>query len=63
MAGDVIYGWLETGANVAKGAALEPSDVDGCLQAFTNGRIIGFADEDKDNSAGGAPARIRVRIA
>jgi hypothetical protein len=63
MAGDVVYGWLETGANVAKGAALESSDVDGCLQAFTSGRIIGFADEAKDNSGGGAPVRVKVRIA
>lgn len=64
QAGDVVYGWIETGhAAVVKGAALESSDVDGCLQAFTSGRIIGFADEDKDNSGGGAPARIKVRIA
>lgn len=61
--GDLIYGWLETGANVAKGAALEPSDVDGCLQAYTNGRIIAFADEDKDNSGGGSPVRIKARVA
>lgn len=59
--GDVIYGWLEDGASVSKGAALEASQDDGCLQAFTSGRIHCFADEDK--AASGARARIRVRIA
>jgi hypothetical protein len=61
--GDEIYAWLETGANVARGAALEASNVAGCLQAYTSGRIIAFADEAKDNSGGGAPVRIKARIA
>lgn len=61
--GDLIYGWLETGDNVALGAALEASNVAGCLQTFTNGRIIGYAAEAKDNSGGGAPVRIKVRVA
>lgn len=64
QAGDVVYGWIEgSHAAVLKGAALESSDVDGCLQAFSNGRIIAFADEDKDNSGSANPARIKVRVA
>lgn len=59
--GDVVYGWLEDGGNVAKGDPLEASQDDGCLQAFSSGRIHGFADEAK--TASGARARIRVRIA
>lgn len=61
--GDVIYGWLETSANVAKGAALEASNIAGCVQAYSGGRIIAFADEAKDNSGGSGPVRIRLRIA
>jgi hypothetical protein len=61
--GDLLYAWLETGANVADGAALEASNVAGCLQAYTNGRIIAFADEAKDNSGGAGPVRIKARIA
>jgi len=62
--GDLVYTWIETGhAAVALGAALEASNVAGCLQAHSTGRIIGYAAEAVDNSGGGTPARIKVRIA
>lgn len=63
--GDVFYMLLEDGANVAKGAALEPNGA-GYLQALSGTAvegIVGFAEEAVNNSSGGAPARIRVRIA
>lgn len=61
-----VYSWLETGANVAKGAPLEASGT-GSFQALTTGQIVAWADEDVNNSGGGTgpdgSARIRVRIA
>lgn len=74
--GDRVYAWLEAAANVAKGAALE-SDGAGGLQAHTAqavdeggtvtytvyaNAIAAWADEDKDNSAGTARVRIKVRV-
>ncbi len=75
--GDQIYAWLADGENVAKGAALI-SDGAGALKAggsqavdeggsatYTvySGSVVAFADEDLNNSAGGARARIKVRVA
>lgn len=64
--GAKVYAFLETGANVAKGAALEANGA-GALQALSTGRIVAFADEAVNNSGGGTgpdgSARIRVRIA
>lgn len=64
--GAMIFGYLETGANVARGAALESNGA-GYLQALTTGRIIGFAEESLNNTGGGTgpagSARIRVRVA
>jgi len=61
-----VYAWLETGANVAKGAALESNGA-GALQALTTGRIVAYADEAVNNSGGGTgpagSARIRIRKA
>jgi hypothetical protein len=61
VSGDVCYMWLETGANVAKGAALESNGA-GALQVYTSGRIVAFANEAVNN-ASGSDARIKVRIA
>lgn len=64
--GSLIYGYLETGGNVARGAALESNGA-GYLQALSTGRIIGFAEEAVNNAGGGTgpdgSARIRVRVA
>lgn len=75
--GDEIYAFLADGENVAKGDPLE-SDGAGALQAHTAPSIdesgsdtttiyyraiVAWAAEDKDNSAGGARARIRVSVA
>jgi hypothetical protein len=66
--GDVIYAWLKNGVNAAKGDVLT-SDGAGALQKPTvdatllAGSVVAFADEDKDNSAGGARVRIKVRVA
>lgn len=63
QAGDVIYAWIEAShAAVLKGAPLESAS-GGDLQAYSNGRILAFADENKDNSGSGTHARIRVRLA
>lgn len=61
--GDVVYAWLETAGNVAQGAALEIGSQAGSLQAYSSGRIVAFAAEAVNNSGGGSPARIKVRIA
>lgn len=60
--GDKLYALLEAGANVARGAPLESNGA-GALQAYSNGKIIAFADEAKDNSVGGSAVRIKVRAA
>lgn len=64
--GALVYGFLETAGNVAKGAALESNGA-GYLQAASTGRIIGFAEEAVNNAGGGTgpagSARIRVRVA
>lgn len=61
--GDVIYGWIEAShAAVLKGAPLESAG-GGDLQAYSSGKILAFAEEDKDNSGSGSHARIRVRLA
>lgn len=63
QSGDLLYMWIKAGhAAVVRGAPLESAS-GGDLQAYSNGRIIGFADEAVDNSGGGSHARIRVRIA
>jgi hypothetical protein len=59
--GDMVYALLETGANVARGAALESNGA-GALQAVTTGRIVGFAAEAVNN-ASGSNVRIRVEVA
>ena len=75
--GDLVYDWLADGQNVAKGAALV-SDGAGALQSggtqavdeggtvtytvYTDS-VVGYADQDLNNSAGGARARIKVRVA
>lgn len=60
--GAMINAWLEDGANVAAGAALESNGA-GALQALSTGRVVCYAEEAVNNSAGGAPARIKVRAA
>ena len=66
--GDLVYAWLADGENAAKGNALV-SDGAGALAVATldatlvAGAIVGYADEDLNNSAGGARARLRVRVA
>lgn len=60
--GALVNAFLEVGANVARGAALESNGA-GKLQAVTTGAIVSYADEAIDNSGGGAPVRIKVRAA
>lgn len=60
QAGDLVYMVLEQGENVAAGAALEAAD-GGELQAFTDGAVIGIAEEACNATA--AATRIKVRIA
>ncbi len=62
QAGTLLYTFLEAGANVAKYAPLEHNG-SGHLQAYTSGKIVAYAAEAKDNSAGGSPVRIKVRKA
>lgn len=74
--GAVLYMFLADGENVSQGDLLE-SDGNGDLQAHTpqavneggaatvniqSVAVVGTAAEDLNNSAGGARARIRVRI-
>jgi len=57
--GDMLYAFLEAGANVAEGAPLEHNGA-GYLQAYSSGKIVAYAAEAKDNSGGGSAVRIRV---
>lgn len=75
--GDEIYAFLEAGANVSKGDALESNGA-GALQAHTavsineagaatktvyTQAIVAYAAEDKNNSAGADRVRIKVEVA
>lgn len=66
--GDVLYMWLKTGNNIAKGQALESGGA-GNLQAGTTpvagtsvDSVVGYAEEAVNNATG-SDGRIRVRIA
>jgi hypothetical protein len=64
--GDEVYALLEDGANVAQEALLESNGA-GSLQAYTVSgatplRPVCRALEAVNNSAGGAPARIKVEV-
>ena len=61
--GDIVYGWLDAGENVAKFAALGAGATDGTVKAYASGRIIAFAHEAVNNAAGGSPVRIKMRVA
>jgi hypothetical protein len=58
--GDVLYMWLATGSNVAKGDSLESAG-SGALKAATTGAVVGIAAEALNN-ASGSNVRIKVRI-
>jgi hypothetical protein len=75
--GDLIYGWVPASATAIKDGDELTSNGDGTLkkyaaQAANEGGtatytiqvtcVVGRAAEDKDNSGGGSPARIRVRV-
>ena len=60
-AGASVYAWLEAAGDVENGAPLESNGA-GKLQALSTGAIVCYADEKVDNSGGGSPARIRVRV-
>jgi hypothetical protein len=77
QSGDVVYAWLADGQNVTAGAPLQSNGA-GALTALTgqavneagsatytisDGPLVGFTEQALDNSAGGAVARIKVRIA
>lgn len=62
VAGTEVYAWLEYGADVDAGDALE-SGGSGNLQAHSSGRIVAYALEDKTNTSGGARVRIKVEVA
>lgn len=57
--GDLLYSWLEDEGNVLKGAPLEHNG-SGALQAYTSGKIVAYAAENKDNTGGSGNVRIRV---
>lgn len=62
-----VYAFIETGANVAAGAALQSNGA-GFLEVYsTGGRVLMFAEEAVNNSGGGSgpsgSARIRARKA
>lgn len=57
--GDLLYAFLEAGANVAEGAPLQHNGA-GYLEPYTSGKIVAYAAEAKDNSGGGSAVRIRV---
>ena len=65
--GDVVYGILASGQNVAAGASLGLSATGGQVAALTvdatalEGALVGWADEAVD--ASGGVKRIRIRIA
>jgi hypothetical protein len=60
LPGEEFYALLATGQNIAAGALLT-SDGAGCFKA-NNGTAVARALESVNNSAGTAPARIRVEV-
>jgi len=77
QSGDLVYAWLADGQNVTAGAPLQSNGA-GALTALTgqavdedgaatftisDGPLVAFTEQALDNSAGGAPARIKVRVA
>lgn len=59
LRGDEIYALLESGENVAIGAALQSAG-NGNLEARTTGAVVAFAAQAVD--ATGGTSRIRVRV-
>lgn len=61
--GDVIYAWLAAGENAAVGAKLS-SNGDGTFQVQSSTEAtLAWAEQACDNSAGGAAARVVLRVA
>lgn len=60
--GDVIYAWLETGHNVAKGDALTSDGAGGLQASPAAGAVIAWAEEALNNATG-SQARLKVRVA
>ena len=60
QAGDLVYMVLASGQNVAAGAVLEAA-TGGELTAWTNGPVVGIAEEACNATA--AAKRVKVRIA
>jgi hypothetical protein len=62
--GDVIYGWVPASATALVKGDKVKSNGDGCLVKITASSdfVIGTVHEAVDNSAGGAEARVKVRI-
>lgn len=76
-AGDMFYAWVPASAAAIKDGDMLTSNGDGTLkkyaaQATNEGgsatytiqvrAVVAAAAEDKDNSGGGTPARIRIRV-
>lgn len=68
QAGQQVYAWLEPGGSVAVNTFLQSAGSMGALEALAAGtallsrRLIGFALETVDNSAGTVNARIKVEL-
>lgn len=62
--GDLIYGWVPAAATAIGVGKRLMSNGDGTVvvSTATTDHIIGTADEAVDNSAGGAEARICIRV-
>lgn len=60
--GDVIYAWLETSNNAAKGDALTSDGAGGLQLSPSAGAVIAWAEEAYNNTTG-SQARLKVRVA
>lgn len=59
--GDEVYGWIADTANIAAGDYLESAG-NGTLRAVTTGVAVAKALQTVDNTAGGAPARMKLEV-
>ena len=59
--GDEVYGWIADAENITAGTYLESAG-DGTFVTLATGVAVAKAMETVDNTAGGAPARMKLEV-
>lgn len=60
--GDEVYALIAAGQNVALGAELMSNGAGAVTAKTSTNHVVGWAAEAKDNSGGGSPVRIRMKV-